>query len=217
MYQSSSAASVVTPLSPATGQVPLSSRARHLPSTHYRQTQAASSPASPVNSAGTMHATFDFPYAETEDQLPDVPVPAKPMLRPSVLKENCFILPGNSVFVDKVLPPVNDPLSPHATYPTEYFVALHKLVSAPGSLYPANTPNHIGARIPLQHTKLNIPRWRYHLTGYDGSEIVQFLEFGFPIGLMDNTAHTLVPTLRNHGSIYQYYSYLDKFHWTQKV
>ena len=158
-----------------------------------------------------MHATFDFPYAETEDQLPDVPVPAKPMLRPSVLKENCFILPGNSVFVDKVLPPVNDPLSPHATYPTEYFVALHKLVSDPGSLYPANTPNHIGARIPLQHTKLNIPRWRYHLTGYDGSEIVQFLEFGFPIGLMDNTAHTLVPTLRNHGSSYQYYSYLDKF------
>ena len=99
----------------------------------------------------------------------------------------------------------------HEEYSTEYFVALHMLVSAPTLSYASCTPNHMGARIPLQHTNLNIPRWRYHLTGYEQADIIQYLEFGFPVGLRENSASTLVPTLRNHGSSYQYYTYLDKF------
>lgn len=164
----------------------------------------------PVNKSAEHALCLSFAGTENS-QLPAIPIPAKPLLKPSVLKENCFILPGNKVFIDKVLPPINVPLSQHTDFPIEYFVALHKLASAPGTTYPAYTPNHMGARIPLQHTRLNITRWRHHLTGYEGAEIVQFLEFGFPIGLSVDTTPTLVSSLRNHGSSYQYYTYLDKF------
>ena len=151
-------------------------------------------------------------FAGTEPtELPAIPTPAKPLLKPSTLEENCFILPGNKIFIDKVLPTLTTPLIMHEEYSTEYFVALHKLVSAPTLSYPSSTPNYLGARIPLQHTKLNIIRWRYHLTGYEQAEIVQFLEYGFPIGLMEDSPSTLVSTLRNNGSSYQYYTYLDKF------
>ena len=143
--------------------------------------------------------------------LPTVPTPAKPLLRPATLTENCFVLPGNLVFVDKVLPNTTETLLDCREFPKEYFVALHKLVSAPSQVYSAYTPNYLGARIPLQHTKLNIQRWRYHLVGYEGSDLIQFLEYGFPIGLDKDKIPTLVPTLRNHGSAYQYFTYLDKF------
>ena len=93
----------------------------------------------------------------------------------------------------------------------EYFVALHKLVSAPGTTYPGHTPNHIGARIELKHTRLNIPQWRYHLLGYEGSGIIQFLQFGFPLGVLRDKVSELSSSLQNHGSSYKFYTYIDKF------
>ena len=128
-----------------------------------------------------------------------------------MLRENCFILPGNKVFIDKILPSIDRPLHQNEAFPMEYFVTLHKLVSTPGTTYPAYTPNHLGARIPLKHTRLNIPQWRYHLLGYEGRDIVQFLEFGFPIGVLREKVPDLSPSLQNHGSAYQYYTFLDKF------
>ena len=157
-------------------------------------------------------SSTDFTLDELDlPDLPALPTPAKPLLKASSLKENCFILPGNEVFVDKVLPQLDVPLTQHADFPMEYFVALHKLVSAPSTTYPAYTPNYIGARIPLQHTRLNIDRWRHHLIGYEGAEIVQHLEYGFPIGVSGDLVPQLSSSLRNHGSSYQFYSYLDKF------
>jgi hypothetical protein len=157
-------------------------------------------------------AKHALPFMDSDDyQLTGLPTPAKPLLKPSALEENCFILPGNNVFIDKVLPSIIVPLTQRMDFPVEYFVALHKLVSTPTTTYPAYTPNHRGARIPLQHTRLNIPRWRHHLTGYEDAEIIQFLEFGFPIGLSDDPPAALVSSLRNHGSSYQYYTYLDEF------
>ena len=93
-------------------------------------------------------------------------------------------------------------------------MALHNLVSSPGQdgngfAYPADTPNYMGARIPLVHTGLNINNWRKHLVGYGNCELLQFMEFGFPLGLMDNP--DLSPCDRNHGSSYQFYPHLDKF------
>ena len=44
---------------------------------------------------------------------------------------------------------------------------------------------------------------------YEGIEILQFLEFGFPLGL--DEVPTLSPALKNHGSAYQFYPWLDKF------
>jgi hypothetical protein len=153
-----------------------------------------------------------LPFLDEDDfPMMSLPEPAKPLLKPSALKDTCFVLPSRSIFIDKVLPPTNLPLNPQTNFPLEYFVSLHKLVAAPTAIYPAYTPNHRGARIPLQHTKLKIHRWRHHLLGYDEPEIVQYLEFGFPIGLSDDPPPRLVSTLRNHGSSYQYYTYLDEF------
>ena len=159
----------------------------------------------------TLVSEADKPAPEDLTDLPVVPSPAKPLLRPATLEENCFILPGNLVFVDRILPIATTTLLECSEFPKEYFVALHKLVSAPSPYYSAFTPNYMGARVQLQHTKLRIDRWRYHLLGYEGSDIVQFLEYGFPIGLEGDKIPKLVPTLRNHGSAYQYFTYLDKF------
>ena len=150
-------------------------------------------------------------FSIEECLLPATERPAQLLLKPSTLKETCFVLPQNKVFVDKVLPPIENFFHQNDAYPLNYFVCLHSLVSAPTAHYPALTPNYLGARIPLMHTGLNIPRWRYHLTGYEGSDIVQYLTHGFPLGLSDNPPPTLVSTLRNHGSSYQYYSHLDEF------
>ena len=143
--------------------------------------------------------------------LPLVPKPAQPLLKPSTLVDTCYVLPSNKVFVDKALPNSETQFIENARFPVEYFVGLHILVSSPSTQYPAYTPNYLGARIPLQHTQLNIERWRYHLVGYDGAELVQFLEYGFPLGLSADPPPSLVSTLRNHGSSYQFYTYLDEF------
>ena len=76
--------------------------------------------------------------AVTED--PVIPTPARPLLRPSTLPETCYILPGNTVFVDKVLPHSESELSQNIE-----FVALHNLVSTPTPQYEAYTPNYLGA------------------------------------------------------------------------
>ena len=115
------------------------------------------------------------------------------------------------MFVDKVLPSMESELSQNTEFPITYFVALHTLVATPTTQYGAYTPNYLGARIPLQHTKLNIERWKYHLVGYEGAEITKFLEFGFPLGLSDSPPPALVSTLRNHGSSYQFYKHIDDF------
>ena len=46
---------------------------------------------------------------------------------------------------------------------------------------------------------------------YPEVQICQFLEFGFPIGLIEDPAPTLTSTLRNHGSALQFYSWIDEF------
>ena len=160
-------------------------------------------------------ASTESPFAGIADLedcfLPEVPSQAKPLLKPSSLQDTCFVLPGNLVFVDKILPPINKELVQNDAYPLDYFIGLHRLVSAPTMSYPAYTPNYSGARIPLQHTDLNISRWRHHLIGYEGAEITQFLEYGFPLGLSNSPPPVLQSTLRNHGSSYQYFSHLDEF------
>ena len=38
---------------------------------------------------------------------------------------------------------------------------------------------------------------------------MQYMQFGFPLGLQEN--FNLKPVLRNHSSAYEYYSHVDKF------
>ena len=165
-------------------------------------------PSSPISSESS-----SLPFAGS-----DIPVdfitPAKPVAKTSSLKEVRLSF-NDKVFVDRLLPPPVKLLTPHVRFTPTYYVALHNLASSPGNdgrgfWYQANTPNYRGARIPLVHTGLNIINWRKHLTGYgDCSELLQFMEYGFPLGLMDNP--DLSPCDRNHGSAYQFYPHIDKF------
>ena len=86
---------------------------------------------------------------------------------------------------------------------TDYFVSLHKSVKS------YNTFNYCGARMPLQHLKLNIRCLEENLTSYHDQDLIEFLKFGFPLGL--DPACDIESTLRNHSSAYQYFQYIDKF------
>ena len=154
-----------------------------------------------------------LPFANS-DALPGIVAAAKPVLRTNTLKEFKVNI-GDKVFIDRLLPAPSRQLSPHPRFTSTYYVALHNLAAGPGHdgngfCYPANTPNFKGARIPLAHTGLNIANWRKLLVGYgDGVELLQFMEFGFPLGLVESP--DLAPCERNHGSAYQYFPHIDKF------
>ena len=139
--------------------------------------------------------------------------PVESEIKVSSLKPALFYLQDGKIFHDKHLP---DPLPtfmsriiPHPRFTKDYFTVLHKLVAAPGSSYPGMTYNFKGARIPLAHTKLNIPKWRELLATYPKEDLVDKLEFGFPIGTTDGP--DLEPAMKNHSSSYMFFSWLDKF------
>jgi hypothetical protein len=165
-----------------------------------------------------MEPSLPFVDEEACNFLPSA-VPAQPLLKPSRLSDAYFYLgvntctgrEGPSIFMDKKLPATAVNLKENEQFSMDYFVTLHKLAAAPGPHYPARTPNHIGARIPLRHTGLRIDRWRHHLIGYGEPEIIQYLEFGFPIGLSSDPQPHLSSTLCNHGSSLQYFSHIDSF------
>lgn len=153
-----------------------------------------------------------LPFMDDPD-LSALSAPAKPVLRANSLQTTEVKIP-NAVFIDRLLPPPDVILPVQPQYPTTYYVALGNAVSAAGVdlagfTYPACTPNFKGARIPLKHTSLNIERWRHHLIGYENVEIIQFLEYGFPLGLLDKPE--LESCTRNHGSSYEYYPFIDSF------
>ena len=140
-----------------------------------------------------------------------LPRPAEPLLNTKDLSDTCFVLPNLEIFIDKVLPPPSRAFVPNVAFPQEYFVSLHKSVSASGLYFPQNTPNYLGARIPLPHVQLKVRAWRNHLIGYEHAEVVQFIEFGFPIGLQKEPSLSLKSAKSNHGSAYKFYTDIDEF------
>ena len=121
-------------------------------------------------------------------------------------------------FNDKVLPTPDNTLCTNQVFTADYYIALHNVTAAPGiradgSTYPSLTPNYLGARVSIPHAKLRINRWRYHLIGYEHAELVQFLQFGFPLGL--DSSPELRSCERNHGSSYMWYGHVDKFICTE--
>ena len=139
------------------------------------------------------------------------PVPQE--IKVSSLKNSFFCLPDSKVFTDKCLPDPSptflEKIVPHPRFDQNYFLSLHKLVTAPGHSYPANTYNFQGARIPLAHTQLNIPMWKELFATYPKADLIEKLEFGFPIGT--EMEPDLDPAIKNHSSSYMFYSWVDKF------
>ena len=118
------------------------------------------------------------------------------------------------VFIDRKLPSPSYSLERNTVFTTDYYIALHNITAAPGirvdgTSYGAYTPNHLGARVTLPHVKLNLERFRYHLRGYEHVELIQHLEFGFPLGLCSSPE--LECAVRNHGSAYMWFDHVDKF------
>ena len=70
----------------------------------------------------------------------------------------------------------------------------HKLVKASGK------PNFLGCCIPVQ-SNLNIASWRSHLSEYWDAQLLDLLEFGFPLDFQRDSI--LVSTEKNHTSALQ--------------
>ena len=158
-------------------------------------------------------STQSLPFAEVEDISDILGLAPKEIHKVGQLLDLKVRLPVGD-FYDKVLPAPTHILQVNKVFTPDYFVALHNITAAAGvredgSHYAEFTPNHIGARISLPHTKLKLNRWRQHLLGYEMVEICQFLEFGFPVGV--TPGQELECKRRNHGSSYMWYSYVDKF------
>jgi hypothetical protein len=159
------------------------------------------------------HITEELPFSGVDDISDMLGLAPKDIHRVGVLPDMRITLPVGE-FCDKVLPPPSHPLKVNQVFTPDYFVALHNITAAAGvhgdgSTYGTFTPNHLGARVSLPHTKLRLERWRYHLRGYDKVEICQLIEFGFPVGV--DTNQELECKTRNHGSSYMWYSHVDKF------
>ena len=161
----------------------------------------------------TQYLSSQLPFNSCEVP-PVLAKQARPTVRTNTLKE-LHIIYANKVFTDRELPAPAKPIAPHGRFTHTYYVALYNLAASTGRdgngfWYPAHTPNYLGARIPLVHTGLKINNWRKHLIGYgEGNELLQFMEFGFPLGLVEKP--TLKACERNHGSSYQYFPHMDKF------
>ena len=133
--------------------------------------------------------------------------PAKPDIpKGTYLKPCYFVLNDGSVFTDKILP-FPEPsyfLRKNVEFDSDYYVSLHQKVSN------FNTYNYLGSRIPLKHSKLRVNKFRQLMPpAFEDISILQYMEYGFPLGLMDD--FVLKPVLKNHSSSYDFYSYVDKF------
>ena len=121
------------------------------------------------------------------------------------LKASIVNVTNTLKFTDRLLPPSECIFAEHHTFSKKYFLDLFKAVK----VFDVN--NYKGARIPLKHNNINVATFRAYLSkfNYPHSHILQYVEFGFPLGLWSDAY--LVPSTKNHSSAYSYYTYVDKF------
>ena len=84
------------------------------------------------------------------------------------------------------------PLSPFIFYASiSDILTLHRAVREP------NCPNYMGIWIPMA-SKLKIENWKYYLADYWDKQLVDLLEFGFPLDF--DRSFELQSTEENHAS-----------------
>ena len=125
--------------------------------------------------------------------------------KPEYLKSSDFHVSKDLCFKDRLLPGATLIFDEHKVFPMTYFVNLHNLVKTYG------VHNYKGARIPLAHNNINVDNLRSLLMKYryPHLHILQFVQFGFPLGLWSDAY--LEPCVKNHSSAYSYYRFVDKF------
>ena len=103
------------------------------------------------------------------------------------LKPLYFVLNDGSTFIDKQLPKSHN-FTVNKEFDDNYFVSLYNMVAS------FNNYNFSGARVKLNHSKLNLSKFRDLLPShYSDLGLLQYLEYGFPLGLVDN--YKLQPSL----------------------
>ena len=140
--------------------------------------------------------------------LPDTAVnilpPATPVIpNPKKLANWVLKLPDGQEFVDKLLPPPTTEIAQNHKFPPSYFADLHNKVKVSG------TYNYAGARVKLDHSKINVDKFRELLENYDDIGVLQYLQFGFPLGLAQE--FVLSSCTQNHTSAYEFYTFIDEF------
>ena len=137
--------------------------------------------------------------------MPDFIVCDPDIVKPDCLKNVDFQVTDKLVFKDRILPSTSCLFKENEHFPMSYFVNLHNVVKSYG------VHNYRGARIPLAHNNINVDTFRSYLTkySYPHLHILQFVQFGFPLGLWSDAF--LEPSVKNHSSAYSYYKSVDKF------
>ena len=104
------------------------------------------------------------------------------------------------MFTNKLLPDPSKPLTSNNTkFKSNDYTDLYFKVSS------FNTYNHLGARVPLEHSNLRVDKFRQMLPiNYDDRVVLQYIEFGFPLGLQED--FVLQPVLKNLSSAYEFYT-----------
>ena len=165
--------------------------------------KSTSLPTAPIVAVKTCLASdaseFDFTPAPLD-------IPSKTFLKPLY-----FVLPDGSIFHDRKIPSSIDHFGnfqENLAFPKDYFVNLHKCVKS------YDNYNYAGARLKLEHCKINVNKFRVLLpSDFDDLGLLQYLEYGFPLGLNDD--YMLQPVLKNHSSSYDYFTHIDKFVQTE--
>ena len=80
-------------------------------------------------------------------------------------------------FFDRVLPAPGTTFAINEVFSSAYFFDLHEKVKLGG------TYNYGGSRITLKHCKINVNKFRELFDDYEYMEILQYLSYGFPLGL----------------------------------
>ena len=101
-------------------------------------------------------------------------------------------LPDGEDFIDRVLPASGTTFTFNDVFSSAYYFDLHEKVKLGG------TYNFAGSRITLKHCKINVDKFRKLLEDYEDMEILQFLSYGFPLGLAQD--FQLSSCLQNHSS-----------------
>ena len=173
--------------------------------THLGNSASTCSLYSAPNNAGLISDSKDdclsaYKTAEqpVSQSVSDVMFTPKDLEKGIYLKPLFYVLDNGLVFHDKLLPDPKQRLIPdNCQYSKEYYVKLHYDVSK------FSTYNHLGARIPLEHNSLNVKRFRELLPpDYDDKVVLQYIEFGFPLGLQEDfLLEPVLKTIQVHMNI----------------
>ena len=102
------------------------------------------------------------------------------------------------------------PLAPIYVYkgPTVNWDYIPDVLTAHKLIRQSNLPNFLGLRIPVR-TNLNVDSWRHHLADYFDQQLLDLIQFGFPLDF--DRSRDLQSTLVNHTSARLYPEHVDKY------